>query len=64
VPLPVPLIVIVRPSMEVNVAVTDWLDLIVTLQDPVPEHAPDQPPKADPVAGVAVSVTGVPDVYV
>ena len=32
---------------------------IVTLQAPVPEHAPLQPAKAEPVAGMAVSVTVV-----
>jgi hypothetical protein len=33
---------------------------IVTLQAPVPEHAPDQPTKAECAAGVAVSTTVVP----
>jgi len=32
----------------------------VTLQLPVPEHAPLQPVKVDPEAGVAVSDTSVP----
>ena len=32
-----------------------------TTHDPVPEHPPPlQPPKVDPAAGVAVSVTAVP----
>jgi hypothetical protein len=34
--------------------------LIVTLQDPVPEQASDQPEKTEPVAGDAVSITLVP----
>jgi hypothetical protein len=42
------------------VAVTDWAALIVTEQVPVPVHAPLQPVKVEPVAGVAVSVTAVP----
>src|SRR5438093_12057311 len=44
-----------------KVAVTDWAALIVTTQIPVPLHpAPLQPLNTDPLAGVAVSVTGVP----
>jgi hypothetical protein len=43
-----------------NVAVTAWLEFIVTVQPPVPEHAPDHPANVDPAAGVAVSVTTVP----
>ena len=42
-----------------NVAVTERsFDRVVT-QLPVPEHAPLQPVNAEPVAGVAVSVTVV-----
>ena len=33
---------------------------MVTLQDPVPEHTL-QPEKVEPVDGVAVKVTGVPE---
>ena len=33
---------------------------IVTTQPPVPTHAPDQPVKVEPVAGVLVTVTTVP----
>ena len=43
-----------------KVAVTAWFELIVTVQVPVPEHAPDHPAKAEPAFGVAVSVTTVP----
>ena len=44
-----------------NVAVTLAAALIVTLQEPVPLHAPDHPVKRDPEAARAVSVTVVPD---
>jgi len=43
-----------------NVAVTERAALIVRVQGPVPEQAPDQPAKDDPAAAVAVSVTAVP----
>ncbi|HZQ68154.1 MAG TPA: hypothetical protein VFA68_06515 [Terriglobales bacterium] len=41
---------------------TDSLALapMVTVQAPVPEQAPPQPPNTDPAAGVAVSFTEVP----
>ena len=41
-------------------AVTNLATLIVTVQTPVPEHAPDQPANFEPDAGFAVSVTFVP----
>jgi hypothetical protein len=47
----------------VNVAVTDLAASIVTMHEPVPVHAPLQPVKVEPVAGVAVSVTDVPYGY-
>ena len=43
-----------------NVAVTAVAAFIVTMQLPVPEHAPLHPAKLVPDAGVAVSVTIVP----
>jgi hypothetical protein len=54
--------VIVGPSVtaRLNVAVTGWLEFIVTAQLPVPEQAPDHPVNVEPVFGVAVSVTLVP----
>jgi hypothetical protein len=53
---------IVRVGLDVtlNVAVTVWFELIVTVQPPVPEQAPDHPANVEPVFGVAVSVTTVP----
>ena len=41
-------------------AVTAISAFMITTHVPVPEHAPDQPPKVDPDAGVAVNVTLVP----
>jgi hypothetical protein len=43
-----------------KVAVTGWSEPIVTVHDPVPEHAPDQPAKVELPDGAAVSVTWVP----
>jgi hypothetical protein len=43
-----------------NVAVTDVSSLTVTVQVPVPEHAPPHPSKLEPEAGFALSVTVVP----
>jgi hypothetical protein len=45
---------------RVNVAVTELAAFIVTVHAPVPVHAPLQPVKVTPAAGVAVSVTAVP----
>jgi len=43
-----------------NVAVTLFEALNVTVQLPVPLHAPDQPEKIELASGVAVSVIAVP----
>jgi hypothetical protein len=43
-----------------NVAVADWLLVIVRMQVLVPEQAPDHPEKVYPALGVAVRVTVVP----
>src|SRR5438105_695564 len=44
-----------------KVAVTDWFAFMVRVQVPVPLQAPDQPAKNAPLAGVAVSLTLVPE---
>jgi hypothetical protein len=55
VPMPVPALVTV--SGNVNVADTFFAPSIVTVHDPVPLHAPDQPANEAPVSGVAISWT-------
>src|SRR5580693_7275033 len=47
------------PDAE-NIAVTLSIEFMVTMQLPLPLHAPPQPLKVAPPAGVAVNVTGVP----
>ncbi len=47
-----------------NVAVTFWLEFIVTLHEAVPEQAPLHPPKDDPAAANAPRTTVVPELYV
>jgi hypothetical protein len=65
VPLPFPASVTVSVKFDVvvlKVAVTFWAWLIVTVHVPVTfVQAPLQPAKVEPVAGVAVSVTDVPE---
>lgn len=48
----------------VNVAVTVTFEFMVTVQLPVPEHAPDHPLNVEPLLGIAVRVTTVPAMYV
>jgi hypothetical protein len=59
VPVPVLLAVSVY-VLIVNVAVTVRAWLIVTVQVPVPEHAPPQPVNVHPVVGVCDRLTTVP----
>ena len=61
VPAPVTDFVTVKLYTVVKVAVTDVAVAIVTVQVPMPEHAPDQPEKVDPLAAAAVKVTDVPE---
>jgi hypothetical protein len=42
-------------------AVADFAAVIVTVHVLVPEHAPDQPEKVDPLVAEAVRVTDVPE---
>ncbi len=61
VPLPVPTLLTASAKVwTVKVAVTERAALMLTVQVPVPVHAPLHPLKVEPAAGVAVSVTTVP----
>ena len=60
-PRPVPVLLAERvKTCRAKLAVTDRAALIVTVQAPVPVHAPLQPLKIDPDAALARRVTGVP----
>jgi hypothetical protein len=62
VPLPVPDLLTDKENVcTLKVAVTEVAAFIVTEQVPVPEQAPLQPANVDPPAGLAVSVTDVPE---
>ena len=61
VPAPVPMRLTVRTGNRLNVAVTELLAFKVTVQLPVPLQAPPHPAKMEFAAGVALSVTCVPD---
>jgi hypothetical protein len=50
---------VVLASFGWKLAVTAAAAFICTVHAPVPEHAPDQPVKREPAAGVGVSVTEV-----
>ena len=59
--MPLPLTATARlKRCRAKLAVTDRATLIVTVQAPVPVHAPLQPLKIDPDAALARRVTGVP----
>src|ERR1043166_9557908 len=62
-PLPVPAVVTVSGKRRrVNCAVTPRASVTVVVHGSVPlQPPPDQPAKVEPVAGVAVRVTVVPD---
>ena len=60
---PLPECTIVRGYVPaVNVAETFVAPVTVTVHDPTPVHPPLQPEKTESLAGVAVSVTVVPEV--
>ena len=61
VPVPLPCSETVSASCGAKVAVTFCAELMVTLHAPVPVHAPLQPVKTDPAAGVASRLTTVPE---
>ena len=58
VPLPATVTSSVKSCVKVAVTARAWL--IVTLQAPVPVHAPDQPVNCQPAVAAGVSATGVP----
>ena len=62
VPLPVPALLAVNAKVwVVKVAVIERAAVMVTEQEAaVPVHAPLQPLKVEPAAGVAVNVTAMP----
>ena len=49
---------------RVNRAVTEIAPLPLTVQAALPEHWPLQPSNREPASGVAMSVTGMPAMYV
>lgn len=51
---------VIAPEARLNVAVTPLATSIVTLQAADPEHAPLQPAKTDPLAGMALRLTDNP----
>ena len=61
VPDPVPDFVTVKLYTGIKCARTAVAAVMVTVQTPVPEHAPDQPEKVDPLVAKAVKVTDVPN---
>ena len=54
------LVILVLGAKSVNVAITVWSALVVTVQERVPVHPPDQPANFEPGAGVSLSPTVVP----
>lgn len=60
VPVPLPAKVTVSGRTNLKVAVTEFDALIVTEHVPVPEQAPLQPVKTEPVAAFSLRVTTVP----
>ena len=63
VPVPAPFFVTARYVEGSNLAVTVFAASIVTVQVPVPEHAPVHPIKVESIDGFAVKVTVLPIAY-
>jgi hypothetical protein len=53
------LVILVFGAKSVNVALTVWSALVVTVQESVPAHPPDQPTNFEPGAWVSLSPTVV-----
>src|SRR5262245_53119063 len=62
-PPPVPVLLTVSATDESNAAVTTAAPFIVTVQGPVPAHAPPQPAKREPAPGAALRDTTQPLAY-
>jgi len=63
VPVPLPMSLAVRGAVlggALKLADTVWAPFITTTQEPVPEHAPDQPAKVEPPVPFADKVTETP----
>ena len=54
------LVILVLGARSVNVAITVWSALVVTVHESVPVHPPDQPANFEPWARVSLSPTVVP----
>src|SRR5262245_17189097 len=63
-PLPVPLLLTESATDASNTAVTTAAPLTVTVQGPVPAHAPPQPTQRELASGVALRDTTAPPGYV
>lgn len=61
VPVPEPALTTLSVHCLTNAAPTLLAESIVTTHEPVPVHAPLQPPKRDPAEAAGVSVTDVPE---
>jgi hypothetical protein len=53
------LVILVLGGKSVNVAITVWSAVVVTVQESVPAHPPDQPTNFEPGAWVSLSPTVV-----
>jgi hypothetical protein len=60
-PPPSPAMAELVMGIGTKVAITDFATVIITLQVPVPEHAPDQPENLYPLLAWAVKITDTPE---